>query len=222
MIAVVEGHTERSFIDRVLAPWLGAQVVFMTARLVGAPGHKGGGLKFVRARNDILRLLKQEPQTVVTTMFDFYGMLPEHWPGRKAAAKLPHDRKAATVEKAIQDDIVGALKGLDPSRILPYVQMYEFEALLFSSPEVITDVVGRADATDKLNSIRAAASTPEEINDGDQTHPSKRLQAIFPEYQKPVHGVLAAERIGIDAMRAACPHFAEWTTRLKDLSGKSP
>ena len=222
VIADVEGATEKNFVDRVLAPWLAPYGVFLTVRLVGKTGHKGGGLKFSPARSDILLLLKQEPQTIVTTMFDFYGMLPEHWPGRKAAGQVPHDRKAAVVEKGILDAIVGATKGLDPSRFVPYVQMYEFEALLFSRPEVIAEVLDRPEAAEKLEAIRAAVSTPEEINDGDQTHPSQRLESLFPEYRKPVHPVLAAERIGIDAMRAACPHFAEWTARLKDLSEKSP
>src|SRR5260221_5145423 len=71
VIAVVEGHTEQPFVREVLAPWLGDRRVYMSARLVGKPGQKGGVGEYTRAKKDIVALLKQ-PGTLVTTMFDFY------------------------------------------------------------------------------------------------------------------------------------------------------
>ena len=107
VIAVVEGQTEQTFVRDVLAPWLGWKGVILSGRLVGKPGHKGGATSFTRTRNDILNLLKQESNTYVTTMFDFYGM-PETWPGMSRARSLAHHEKAPFVEQAIKQDVLAA------------------------------------------------------------------------------------------------------------------
>ena len=101
VIAVVEGQTEQGFVRDVLAPFLAAKNVYMTARLVGKPGHKGGDCRYARAKQDVLLLLRQESDTVVTTMFDFYA-LPDSWPGRTEARKAPFSRKAGIVETAVK------------------------------------------------------------------------------------------------------------------------
>jgi len=88
----------------VLAPWLASRGVSFSARLVGKPGHKGGVGDYQRAQRDIVALLRQESTTVVTTMFDFYGM-PGSWPGRKRARRASHAKKAPTVEQAILEDV---------------------------------------------------------------------------------------------------------------------
>ena len=59
----------------------------------------------------------------------------------------------------------------------------------------------------------ASAPSPEHINDGIDTHPSARLQAL-PGYKKPVHGVLLAKRIGLGLIRAECRHFDGWLAKL--------
>src|ERR1700680_1523762 len=122
VMAVVEGQTEQTFVREVLAPWLGARGVFLSPRLVGKPGHKGGVGEYPRARKDIVALLKQETSTLVTTMFDFYGM-PFSWPGRKEASKVHHDKKASIVERALLEDIAkGPGKKFDRKRFVPYIQ----------------------------------------------------------------------------------------------------
>jgi hypothetical protein len=217
VIAVVEGYAEQGFVRDVLAPWLGNRGVGLTARLVGKPGHKGGVGEYPRARGDMLALLKQESVTFVTTMFDFHRM-PDSWPGRKKAAKLAHARKGPTVEQAIIDDIAKILGSkFDRRRFFPYIQMYEYEALLFSRPVVISEVVTNPDIADDLQAIRDEFDTPEEIDDSPETAPSKRIEKLTPIFQKPLHGVIAAQRIGIDEIREECPHFNEWLTAFEKL-----
>ena len=60
-------------------------------------------------------------------------------------------------------------------------------------------------------------TTPEDINNSRETAPSKRIMHIFPEgtYSKTEHGPLIAESIGIDAIRAKCPAFNEWVSKLE-------
>ena len=207
VIAVVEGKTEQAFVREVLAPWLGSRGVSLFARLVGDPGHKGGVGEYPRAKSNILRLLKQNSESFVTMMFDYYGM-PNSWPGRKNATKATYARKAATIEQAILKDITHTLGAkLNKQRFLPYVQMHEFEGLLFSRPRVIAEVVNEDSIADALQAIRDRFRSPEEINDGPETAPSKCIQKFSVTFDKPVDGVFAAQRIGIETIRQECPHF---------------
>ena len=58
----------------------------------------------------------------------------------------------------------------------------------------------------------AYVDSPED--DSPTTAPSKRIEALVPGYQKPVMGTLAAQEIGLQTMREACPHFGQWIARL--------
>lgn len=221
VIAVVEGSTEKAFVLQVLAPWLAMRGVALSARVVGKPGHKGGIGEWSRAKRDIIALLKQEPTTIVTTMFDFYGM-PTSWPGRAQAANGTQCERPTLVETAIAIDIAATLgNSFDRRRVIPYVQMHEFEALLFSAPKIIAEVVCAPTIADQLAAVRTAFATPEEINDNPNTAPSKRLVGIHRGYQKVLHGAIAAKRIGVAAMCAECPHFGEWVTKLEALATPS-
>lgn len=219
VIAIVEGATEQTFVRDILAPHLALQGVMMTARLVGKPGQKGGVGPYSRARRDILAVLRQETAVFCTTLFGFYGM-PHDWPQRRAAQNAPFDDKAALLEKALQQDISGEM-GADfkQERFIPYVQMHEFEALLFTSPVELPALLQQPEKTAELQKILDQFDSPEQINDHYDTAPSRRLQALFPQYSKVFHGTLAAQRIGLAAMRQKCPHFSDWLTRLEALGG---
>jgi hypothetical protein len=218
VIAVVEGQTEATFVREVLAPHLGNSGIALTARVVGKPGHKGGVGEYSRARRDILALIKQESTTIITTMFDFYAM-PDSWPGRKAAKRLRHDRKAPSVEAAIKSDIAAEFgTAWNPDRLWPYIQMHEFEALLFAKPDVLCQVMSEPDVSDDLQAIRDEFADPERINDSPNSAPSKRIEEFFARYRKPLHGVLAAKRITLEVMRSECPHFNEWLEMLEELA----
>lgn len=127
----------------------------------------------------------------------------------------------AITEKATER--LGA--AFDPQRVFPYVQMHEFEALLFSKAECF-DVEERwTDAQrQQVDTIRASFSSPEEINDHPHTAPSKRLLKIFtsPAFNKTLHGPLIAEQIGLKTMRDACPGFDAWLSRLESLGQVAP
>ena len=61
--------------------------------------------------------------------------------------------------------------------------------------------------------------SPELIDDGQSTAPSKRIIAEFPDYEgaKSAVGPQVAELIGLETIRAACPHFSKWLTVLENL-----
>lgn len=221
----VEGDTEETFVNEILAPHLytcGLERV--DARIVGNARQRDrrGGIKpWAAVRKDIVRHLLRDTGCHATILVDYYGM-PQvgdrAWPGRREAGTLPFERKAPTVERELQNDICAQVGvGRERSRFIPYVMMHEFEALLFSDPGKLAKAVGNERVGDALMAIRNAFETPEHINDSPTTAPSKRIQAVIPGYQKPLFGNIAALEIGLDSIRAACPLFSAWVARLEEL-----
>jgi hypothetical protein len=104
-------------------------------------------------------------------------------------------------------------------RLIPYIQLYEFEALLFSDPNAfVEEFPDNWMEVKRLQTIRDQFGSPEEINEGPNTHLSRRILDILPDYQKPVAGILIAKRIGTVTMRRECPHFNEWLRRILALA----
>ncbi len=93
--------------------------------------------------------------------------------------------------------------------------LHEFESLLFACPNEVAAVMCRPDGGAKLQEVREQFATPEEINEGAETHPSKRILNFFPDYRKRVHGPLATGRAGLETLRAECPHFDGWVSGLE-------
>jgi hypothetical protein len=60
-------------------------------------------------------------------------------------------------------------------------------------------------------------ASSQDIDDSATTAPSKRILALAPTYRKPIDGTLGAQAVGIDRMRAECPHFAQWLAWLEEL-----
>jgi len=152
-------------------------------------------------------------------MVDYYG-LPQlgnqTWPRRKAAGEIVFAQKAKTVEDALSADISQGMGGaFNSDRFIPYVMMHEFEAMLFSDCEGFGRGIGREDLVQSLQAIRDQFASPEEIDDSPDTAPSKRIEHLMPDYQKPLMGNLAALEIGIHAIRRECPHFEKWLERLE-------
>ena len=215
VLAVVEGPTEQGFVERTLAPALSLRSVHVSARRIGKPGHKGGN-KWESAQRDILDVLKQDPTVYCSTMFDYYGMLDD-WPGRVASKSAPLDKRPETVEEAVAAEIAATMGGsFDRRRFIPYVQMHEFEAVLFSNVAVLADAIQRPDLAKHFQEILDEFGCPEAIDDSPQTAPSKRILAVVAHYKKPLHGNLAAGRIGLVRIQSCCPHFAEWVARLQE------
>ncbi len=214
---LVEGQTEETFVKNVLQPHFNGHEIYLYPRLIGKPGRRGGIAEYPRARRDILATLKQEPASFCTTMLDYYGM-PNSWPRREAARQEPFSRKPVTIEEAILVDISAELgEGFDRIRLIPYVQMHEFEALLFSDPMLLAEGLDLSDAS-PTQDIRDQFQSPEEIDDSRQTAPSKRIERLDPGYSKVADGVLIAQKIGLAAMRAECSHFNEWIRKLEALA----
>ena len=217
---VVEGQTEESFIKDVLAPVLWARQVSLVPILVGSPGHKGGNTNYARVKKDIRVLLRQDPTAYCTTMVDFYG-LGKGFPGMPLPPNLANLDKVSRIERAVMDDFFATVPELRPDiRFLPYLQLHEYEGLLFSVPVAFANAISMPTLVQGFEKVRREFKTPEDINDDVNTAPSKRVLDVCPSYRKPLDGTRAAKAVGIETMRRQCPHFHDWVERLEGLEGK--
>jgi|SRR5215469_8861289 len=206
---VVEGQTEESFIRDILAPVLWPHQVYLNPIILGAPGHKGGNVNYARVKKDVVTLLKQDSTAYCTTMLDLYG-LGKGFPGMPPPPNVSNLNKVTHIEQAMKADIPNG-------RFLPYLQRHEYEGLLFSDPRAFALGIGQPHLAGKLNTIRQGFTTPEDINDNENTAPSKRVSGVYTSYRKVVDGTLAAKAVGIQTMRQQCPHFNDWITALEAL-----
>lgn len=214
---ICEGQTEEMFVNELLQPMFSGKSVYLMPSLIGKPGHKGGNFKFERLCTDVRNYLLNDKNSYCTTFFDFYG-LPNSFPGKKESNDFADlQDKANTVKNAMTNKL-SEIVGQDTiQRFIPYVQMYEFEALLFSSPDSFAKSLGKESLIDKLEGIVSEFETPEHINDSPQTAPSKRIEKLIPSYEKPIMGNLAAIEVGINTMQEKCIIFNDWLKKLQGL-----
>ncbi len=148
---IVEGPTEEIFVRNMLKEPLALSGIYINARSVevrrkiirGAKYLKqgkqftirrGGLLDFEKARSDINRWLLEDESAYLTTMFDLYA-LPDNFPGWDDAKRLrdPY-KKVKMLEEGLKADI-------GDQRFIPYIQLHEFEGLLFSDIHAIDNVL---------------------------------------------------------------------------------
>jgi hypothetical protein len=216
VVVLVEGATEQRFVKQVLGPYMADRGIYMTSIILSKPGQKGGDVKFARARNDIEKHLKQRRDTRVTLLVDYYGIRGD-WPGY-AVSKLQadHKRKAQIMNDATATEVQHLFPGQNSAtRFIPYVSMHEMEALYFSDPACLANVLGVS--RKKVDKILSECGEPEKINDHNQTAPSKRLEALSDHFKKTSTGIMIASEIGVPKMRTACPLFDAWLSRLESL-----
>lgn len=209
VLVFVEGQTEETFVRDLLVPYFSRLGIYLTPILAQtSPGHKGGIVSYGKVKHQLTRLCRQDQGAYVTTMMDYYG-LPNDFPGLDGRVADAHEQ-VVRLEQALQQDI-------DAPNFIPNLMLHEFEALLFSAPEKFAEWLDDQALLAPMAAIRAAFATPEHINNSPQTAPSKRILTLVPNYKKTVDGPLIAEDIGLDAIRAQCPHFNNWIERLLAL-----
>ena len=218
---VCEGQTEETFVRDVLAPafyHLGLNLI--PEMVETSPGHKGGALKYDRVKRHLRNTLRQSSAPVVTTLFDLYR-LDSDFPSFAASQAQPDlSRRLNVLKQALLADVV-AEAGCQPERFIPYIQPYEFEALLFSDVPTLTRIEpGWQSATAALAAARAVAESPEHINDRPETKPAAHLERELnnPSYRTRRHGPIAAQKIGLAKIEAECAFFAAWLAQIRELA----
>jgi hypothetical protein len=177
---VVEGQTEETFIRDFLAMELSPEGIFLVARSVETgkkrlKTFRGGLTSYAKAKKDITQWLNQDISAHVTTMFDLYA-LPPDFPGF-VECQLRGVKKSEYLETKLKEDIKN-------DRFIPYIQTHEFESLLFSDSTKIDQVIPGSSISDELQKIRKLFPTPEDINEGNESAPSKRILSLSDRYDK--------------------------------------
>jgi hypothetical protein len=215
---ICEGQTEEAFVNELLVETFALRGIYLRPGLIGRPGHKGGVFKFERLCPDVEKRLLADPHCYCTTFFDFYG-LPESFPGKsQASLKQGIEDKSAIVMQSMCEQLSARIGEDAMRRFIPYVQMYEFEALLFSDPDRMAAGMDQAQLSSAFSRISSQFDTPEHINNSPQTAPSKRIETLIPGYEKPLLGTLAALEVGLDNMRGQCRLFDHWLQKLEALT----
>ena len=207
---VVEGPTEQSFVNEVLAPYLRNKGVGLITPILirTSKTGRGGLVNYHHLYNTIKGLLSNphDGNIVVSSFVDFFR-IPNNMPGYVEAMRSGDDlRKVDNLQHALDDSIADR-------RFIPYIQLHEFEALLFSNNNGF-EYLWEDEMSLKTKTIVDSFENPEDINSAPETAPSKRLLAINQKYDKVLEGNVIALEVGINEMLAKCPRFAEWVSSL--------
>ena len=210
LIIVCEGPTEQEFCSSVLAPEMLRHGIYVETPVI--KHSRGGIVPWKTLKGQLINHL-HEGDSVVSTLIDYYGIKERHeFPGWNEAMGV--ENKAARLHflfSKMQADLPEDLRG----RFIPYIQLHEFEGLLFSNVDAFRESFSENEIDIEVL-IEAANSfdNPELINDGPTTAPSKRLQKAIVGYSKVLYGNYLAMDIGLAVIRNKCPLFDEWVERL--------
>lgn len=220
VIVIAEGQTEEKFIKQLIAPTLRHLQVYVKPLMLNTSRNaKGGAVSFDRLKFNVRNTLRQYPNAILSTFIDLYALDTDFPAFEEAKKKATVYDRVQHIEAALQEAIV-AYVGCRPDRFLPYIQPYEFEGLLFSDVDVLSTVEPTwVISLKNLRKVRNSVDTPEQINDGYETKPSKRLEELLsPKYKKTTHGPRAAERITLSVIEQECSHFKSWMDALRELA----
>lgn len=213
LIIVCEGPTENEFCLEVLAPALLKSGIYIEAPLIKK--SNGGIVPWPNIKRQIETHL-HEGDAFVSILVDYYGIKDSYkfpgWLESKGVSNLS-ERWRLLCDR-MKSDIAPELA----SRFIPYMQIHEFESLLFSEIDVFKD---NFDSKEMDFSILEKAiqefDNPEEINSRPTLAPSKRLITAIPAYDKVVYGNCIAMDIGLNKIMEKCPLFSQWISLLMTL-----
>jgi hypothetical protein len=153
-------------------------------------------------------LLGDTSTTIVTTLIDYYGF-PDDAPGMADRPTGSPYVRIAHVERALADAV-------NSVRFLPHLVMHEVESWVLVDCSRLAELLGNSTGAAQLTRLVAAEASPEMVNDGIDTAPSKRIKSIYPEYGKTLYGPLAIADIGLAEIRRQCPHADRWLSAIED------
>lgn len=215
IIIICEGETEKDFCKHVLSSFFRRNNIIIKSSIIER--SNGGIVSWYHLKKQIEFTLKRNPAAVVTTFIDYYGILSKHefplW--SQSYELVDKGERMHFLEDAMKEAIHDDLR----FRFIPYLQLHEFEGLLFNDTEIFRSQLSGSelDHIDKLEHIINQYPNPELINDHKDTAPSKRLESLINGYRKTIHGPILAEAIGLQKIRAKCPRFDAWVTKLENI-----
>jgi hypothetical protein len=215
IIIICEGKTEKDFCEKTLSFRFWTNGITIQAPLIKK--SKGGIVEWTALKEQIEAHLKQDLTAYVSMLIDYYGITEKHnFPYWKESFDIADKNKRLSfLEEKMKDNISQSFN----YRFIPYVQLHEFESLLFNDIHVFKKHFESkiANMEELENTFRQFGDNPEMINNNKETAPSKRLEKIISGYDKVVYGNILAETIGLENIRSKCPRFNEWITKLEQI-----
>ena len=210
----VEGQTEETFVRDLLIPYFSPMDIYLYSILVRTgPYGKGGLISYAKIKPQLQHKCREDISAFVTTFFDLFR-LPADFPGHAASLEIKDPlERASMLEELIAKDI-------GENNLIPGLTVHEFEGLLYSETSKFSGWFDD-NAVAVLSKERSQFPSPEHINCGDSTAPSKRILRACARYQKTLHGPQIAKLIGLEQIRSECKHFDRWIARITNLNKTS-
>ncbi|OAV74101.1 hypothetical protein Barb7_02448 [Bacteroidales bacterium Barb7] len=216
IIIICEGQTEQMFCEQTLSPYFSRKEINIQPSLINS--GRGGITGWHKLKREIENYLKQDQTVYVSMLVDYYGIYKEHqFPSWEESFKMADKSELLNfLEQKMKEDI-------NPSfgyRFIPYMQLHEFEGLLFNNIDVFrqqfttSELAGMAELQETFKQF---GGNPEMINNNKETAPSKRLERIIRGYNKVVYGNILAEAIGLENIKSKCPRFNGWISKIENI-----
>ena len=208
LIIVCEGETEQEFCKDVLASYFREKNIYIEYPTIK---HSNGGIvPWATLKRQLINHL-HEREVSVSMLIDYYRIRDSYlFPGWEEAKQIENVYdKMKCLFCRMKNDMPEELR----DRFIPYIQLHEFEGLLFSDISVFKNNFTSDELQfSELEEAVKSADTPEEINNGPATAPSVRLMKAIAGYNKVVYGACLASEIGLTSIRSKCKLFDEWIT----------
>lgn len=198
---IVEGQTEEEFVKNSISPYMATKGIY-DVRAIGMRGN----VRYTRLKFNIINLLKSQSDIIVTTLIDYFRLCKDFPKYNDSILISSMDERIKFLEENCSIDI-------NEIRFIPYIQLHEFEGLLFTKMdgfESLPQVKSNPKKYKELSEIIKKFPNPEFINEGDETAPSKRLINIIPGYSKPLYGPIIALENTFESILEKCPRFKNW------------
>ena len=225
-----EGQTEEKFVKDVLKPYLKGHGIVVKSRLLVTSRKKdasGGLFSYQQVKRDLelwMReiSLRNSETHYFTTMLDLYA-LSNDFPGAIQSKSVADAYiRVENIETAFGSDI-------NSPNFIPYIQLHEFEALLFCDIEKLAIEYPKCQKEiEKLKeTLHSYNDNPELIDNSPHTAPSKRIIAAIEgkrkyKYNKPRSGAVVTGAIGLSLLMQRCKHFREWICQICNLTNVNP
>ena len=224
---VCEGQSENQFVKSVLRPWffektdhhcqlLPYTVITSTDKRAGRV-YRGGIGTYKKVRNDLVKCMSYG--CPVSSMIDLFR-LPMDFPGQEEAKYITDSiKRVEMLEAKMKEDLMSSQPFFRADFLLPYISLHEFETLFYCDLNALKYEYVEQFEQERIDQLISEVSgmEPEEINQGPETAPSKRLLNAL-HYEKGSAVVYPLQEIGIDLMMQKCPHFKGWVEGLLALA----
>src|SRR5690606_37912882 len=118
LIIVVEGDTEKEFVDKLLSPYLYGKGL-QSVNCFKIKHTRGGLTKYQHLKTDLIKCI-YESNVLVSTLIDFYA-LPKDFPKNEESKKIVNKvDRLSFLERAIIEDLETE-KGKDFPHLVPYI-----------------------------------------------------------------------------------------------------